>query len=156
MNSECVREDMRNASGEDVLELEYVVPPSFNVDNPEELAQMCKYLDEHGYVVVSNVLGDTNPEEIINLMWDFMEKFPTKEENDLDRNNIETWDNFWLPNPSNGILNGVGYGQSDAQWAIRTAPSVKKAFAAIWDTSDLIVSYDGGNAFRPHDYNPKW
>ena len=53
-------------------------------------------------------------------------------------------------------MNGVGYGQSDAQWAIRTAPRVKRAFAAIWDTDDLIVSFDGGNAFRPHDYNPSW
>ena len=156
MSAECVDNPTQNPNEEGNLELDYTLPPSFNVDDPEELEHMCKYLEEHGYVVVSNALGDTDPQRIIDMMWDFMEKFPTKENNDLDRNNIETWDNFWLPNPSNGIINGVGYGQSDAQWAIRTAPRVKKAFAAIWGTSDLIVSYDGGNAFRPHDYNPKW
>jgi hypothetical protein len=33
---------------------------------------------------------------------------------------------------------------------------VKEAFAAIWKTNDLLVSFDGGNAFRPWGYDRAW
>ena len=105
----------------------------------------------------------------------------------------------WLPNPSNGIIHGFGFGQSDFMWHLRQLPKVKDAvgrvgivgmstpfeaslplpiwaklvkhgrrcgvawhrivqesFAAIWGTEDLLVSFDGGNIFRPWRYNPEW
>jgi hypothetical protein len=35
-------------------------------------------------------------------------------------------------------------------------PKIKKTFQAIWNTDDLIVSFDAGNVFRPWKYNAKW
>ena len=61
-----------------------------------------------------------------------------------------------LPSHSNGILHGFGFGQSDFQWKLRLLPAVKEAFAAIWQTDDLLVSFDGGNAFRPWRHKREW
>jgi len=41
-------------------------------------------------------------------------------------------------------------------WYLRLLPSVKTAFSAIWRTDDLLVSFDGGNAFRPWKYDNLW
>ena len=35
-----------------------------------------------------------------------------------------------------------GAGQSEAAWYVRSAPRVKQAFAAIWGTTQLLVSFD--------------
>lgn len=69
---------------------------------------------------------------------------------------MSTWETEWLPDPKSGIMNGFGFGQSDFLWYIRTQPKVREAFEAIWGTKDLLVSFDGGNAFRPHAYNADW
>ena len=45
---------------------------------------------------------------------------------------------------------------SDFCWNTRLLPKVKQAFAAIWQTDDLIVSYDAANVFRPWKWNPNW
>lgn len=39
-------------------------------------------------------------------------------------------------------------------WTVRTLPSVRAAFAALWNTQDLLVSFDGGGAFRPTHTRP--
>lgn len=44
-----------------------------------------------------------------------------------------------------------GIGQSDFMWYLRGLPQVKAAFAALWGTNDLLVSFDGGVTFRSQD-----
>ena len=33
---------------------------------------------------------------------------------------------------------------------------MKAVFQQVWDTDDLLVSFDGGNAFRPWQLRPDW
>jgi len=71
----------------------------------------------------------------------------------MKRNEPSTWTdhNFRaVGNPMNGIVSGNGFGHCSFCWFIRTLPRVKQVFASIWGTSKLIVSFDGGNIFRPH------
>ncbi len=74
----------------------------------------------------------------------------------VNRHDMRTWDlkGDWLPSEKNGIISGFGFGQSRFMWNLRLMPRVKRAFEAIWNTKDLIVSFDGGNVFRPWAY--KW
>lgn len=89
-----------------------------------------------------------------DLFWDHLESVPNTA---VRRDDVDSWGHkSWLPNSENGILSGSGIGQSDFMWTTRLLPKVKQAFAAIWDTGDLLVSFDGANAFRPWRYRPEW
>ncbi len=61
-----------------------------------------------------------------------------------------------LGNGDTGIIASPKFNHSDFCWFSRLLPGVKKAFASIWSTNDLIVSFDAGNAFRPWDIHPGW
>merc|ERR1712159_364525 len=65
------------------------------------------------------------------------------------RNDPDTWGSKFPGNPSNGIISGMSYGQSPMLWYVRELSRVRQTFSAIWGTSDLITSFDGGNVFRP-------
>jgi hypothetical protein len=53
-------------------------------------------------------------------------------------------------------VTGYGIGQSEFLWHSRTLPKLHEAFAKLWKTDDLIVSFDGCGVFRPPEYNPEW
>ena len=128
---------------------EYVHVPRFTAGSQEGL----DYLDSEGYVVIANALSASEVDQALDLTWDFLEKLGTG----VDRNNIDTWgDDQWPINVHGGIVPSQGIGQSAAQWFIRSAPEVKKAFASVWDDEDLLVSFDGMALWRPTDVNPEW
>jgi hypothetical protein len=57
---------------------------------------------------------------------------------------------------THGVLNGNGIGQSDFLWNVRLNHQVKKVFARIWNTQQLLTSFDGSGVFRDWRYNPTW
>lgn len=133
--------------------------PRFEVTYEE--AEIKQYLREHGYVVLKSVADDARVARGKEEFWDFMESCTQslhskgKVKTPLDRSRVETWDGQqWLPSKTNGIMRAYGFNHSDFLWNTRMLPKVKKAFQVVWDTDDLIVSFDAGNAFRPWKYNP--
>eukprot|EP00929_Paragymnodinium_shiwhaense_P002828 TRINITY_DN10313_c0_g1_i1.p1 TRINITY_DN10313_c0_g1~~TRINITY_DN10313_c0_g1_i1.p1 ORF type:complete len:397 (-),score=69.87 TRINITY_DN10313_c0_g1_i1:322-1512(-) len=127
-------------------------PPRFDISTQKQ--EMLAYLEEMGYAVVAGVADAAAIERGKSLMWDFLEELPGSK---LRRNDIETWDDkTWWPDPSTGIIGGFGFGQSAFMWEMRLLPKVKETFSTIWGTSDLVVSFDGGNAFRPWQVNRSW
>lgn len=128
-------------------------PPRFEIET--ERAEFIMYLEEYGYAVVRGVADARQCVEVKSKMWDFLEGVPGTA---VRRNDVKTWGlkGDWVPSRTNGIINGFGFGQCPAMWQLRLLPKVKAAFAAIWGTDDLIVSYDGGNVFLPYEYNREW
>mmetsp|Transcript_24743 Transcript_24743/g.35972 ORF Transcript_24743/g.35972 Transcript_24743/m.35972 type:complete len:371 (-) Transcript_24743:434-1546(-) len=115
--------------------------PRFDLDDPNMLV----HLEDYGYAIVKCVADEPEVHTARDLFWKFLE-----ENAGMDRNKPKTWDDARFSRvgmPQVGILD---MGQSDANWFVRLLPRVKSAFEAIWKTPDLIVSFDGGNAFRPH------
>lgn len=53
-------------------------------------------------------------------------------------------------------MSKFGAGQSSFLWFVRDNKNIHKIFSKIWNTEDLITSYDGFGAFRPYDLNPDW
>jgi ectoine hydroxylase-related dioxygenase (phytanoyl-CoA dioxygenase family) len=49
-----------------------------------------------------------------------------------------------------------GIGHSESQWYLRGIPNVKKAFAKVWESDDLLTSFDGVSLWRPWNINPDW
>lgn len=127
----------------------------FDIDT--EKSEMLEYLEKYGYVVVKEVANKDERITGISLMWDFLENY-SEAGSSANRNDSSTWDfdNDWLPSSTNGILNGIGFGQSKFLWHTRLLKKVKASFEAIWNTSHLITSFDGGNIFRPWRNKKEW
>ena len=127
----------------------YVHVPRFAAGSKESL----DYLESEGYVVIANALSEAEADHALDLTWEFLKNLGTG----VDRNDVDTWDDDqWPVNVHGGIVPSQGIGHSAAQWYIRSVPAVKKAFAAVWDDEDLLVSFDGMALWRPTDINPSW
>lgn len=133
--------------------VEAFAPPRFDISN--QSSEFLAYLEEHGYAVVAQAADVEAVEHAKSQMWDFLESVPGTK---VSRNDVDSWGHRydWLPSETNGILSGFGWGQSSCMWQVRLLPQVKATFALIWGTDDLLVSFDGGNIFRPWRYNPSW
>lgn len=124
----------------------------FNIDTEQEA--MLKYMDDNGYAVIKEV---ANYDEIllgVDFLWDFIHSYP---ESTMLRGKPDTWTiDHWIADPGKGLLNNYGMGQSNFMWHTRLLPRVKKTFQAIWNTPDLLTSFDGGCIFRPWQINRDW
>ena len=130
-------------------EIEFRHVPRFQSGSPESLA----YLDEHGFVIIQNALSEMETAHAISLIWDYLEGLSTG----IDRLNVDTWGNDrWPISVHGGILPSQGIGHSPAQWFIRKSLRVQQAFAAIWETTELLTSFDGMSLWRPWQYNSDW
>lgn len=117
--------------------------PRFEVDDPELLL----YLREQGYAIVKSVASDEQLREAEEHLWSFL-----SEKCGMQKNDPGTWtdENFVkIGCTRNGILCFRGINQSKFLWYLRLLPKVKTAFARIFNTENLLTSFDGGSIFRP-------
>ncbi len=111
------------------------------------------HLESEGFVVIANALSPAEAAHALDLTWDYLEGLGTG----IDRTDMSTWgDDRWPIVTSGGIVPALGIGHSEAQWFTRSVPSIKTAFAAIWDDDDIISSFDGMALWRPTDVDPAW
>jgi hypothetical protein len=117
---------------------------------------MVEYLEEHGYAVVASVAPNEAVERAKADFWDFAEKYSLG----LKRGDPTTWnDDNWFANPKTGIISGRDFNHSDFLWNARLLPKVRRAFELVWGVDSdegMLVSFDGGNAFRPWKRDPCW
>eukprot|EP01012_Entosiphon_sulcatum_P019039 TRINITY_DN23879_c0_g1_i1.p1 TRINITY_DN23879_c0_g1~~TRINITY_DN23879_c0_g1_i1.p1 ORF type:complete len:311 (-),score=22.07 TRINITY_DN23879_c0_g1_i1:4-936(-) len=113
-------------------------PPRFALDGAWR-----QHLEDHGYVVVRDLLSSDELETADGLFWDWMESHCP-----LDRRLPQSWSN-WLGNEAFGLINVKGAAHSDFMWFLRGRPGIYNLFTLLWATSQLLVSFDGFGAFRP-------
>lgn len=127
--------------------------PRFDITDMEQQQWMLNNLEENGYVVISSVASENEIKEAKINFWKFIEN----DNPNIKENDIKTWiDSNWLPSSENGICSGNGFNHNDFCWNTRLLPKVKKSFELLWNTDELITSFDAGNAFRPWKSNPSW
>ncbi|CAF1266991.1 unnamed protein product [Rotaria sp. Silwood1] len=137
-----------------VNQIDYTTPsPRFSVTNDKELQDGFTYLNENGYVVISDVLNQDEINENKQLLWKFIEN---ASKGAIKRDDPDTWSNQWPSFSSHGLIATFGIGQSDFLWSVRSHPQVKNVFARLWNTRQLLVSFDGCGVFRDWRYNPMW
>ena len=131
------------------VEIEYKHVTRFKPGSKESK----EYLEREGYVVLKETLTKQQAGKTLNLLWDYLEELDTG----IDRKDPKTWgDDRWPTAAHGGILPSYGIGHSKSQWYLRSIPNVKKAFAKIWGTEDLLTSFDGVSLWRPWNINPQW
>jgi len=131
---------------EELKMLDTTPSPRFAVDD----AGWLEHLDKEGYAVVAAVADQADLSRAEDLLWEFLEKTTS-----WRRCANETWTDEGIGgigSVQNGLVNGAGMGQSAFLWHLRTLHNVRRVFECIWNTSDLIVSFDGANVFRPWNH----
>lgn len=103
-------------------------------------ARWPKHLADHGYVVLRGVADAEQVETAKALLWGgIAQRF-----GHVSREAPSTWG---FPLNQGGIVPWLA--QSEGAWAVRGWPGVKRAFARIWRTEDLIVSMDCVILWKP-------
>lgn len=125
----------------------------FNLDSTEDVERMLVHLKDFGYCVISSVANEKEIEAQKIHFWEYLERMDVG----ISRSDCSTWDNDrWMGNKSTGIIRQPDFCHSEFMWNARLLPKVKQAFSYIWNTQDLLVSFDAGNAFRPWKINRSW
>jgi hypothetical protein len=124
------------------VHIEAQSPPRFEPDDPK----LCEYLAQYGYVVIKSVASEIEIARAKELCWSFL-----KISCGMEENNQDTWsdENFCKVGSTNTGILSPKINHSSFLWFLRLLPRVKQAFAQIYNTSNLLTSYDGGNVFRP-------
>ena len=98
-------------------------------------------LEEKGYCVIENVLSEEEHEIALN---EFTTWLNANDKMRATHNKISP----------HGIFKFHKVGHTRHAWYIRTRPSVQNVFKTIWDTDELVVSYDG-SCWIGEDVNKK-
>ena len=73
--------------------IDYTTPsPRFSVTNQDTLKDGINYLNEHGYVVISDIMNQDEINFNKDLLWKFLDNMSN---NTIRRNDPETWSNEW-------------------------------------------------------------
>lgn len=102
-------------------------------------------LDEKGYCVIPNLITKEECKKYIDRIWDWLEGLDT----DIDRNEPATWGNGQWPPSMFGIIHRLSIGQEQFIWDLRQDPRVIEVFKQIWETDELLVSFDGMCILKP-------
>ena len=89
-----------------------------------------KELKTNGYTIIPNILTENEIETAKQLFKDWKKTVP----------NHDKLHDVCDPH---GIYKHHEIGHQQHAWFIRTRPKVKSAFATLWETDDLVVSFDG-------------
>ncbi|KAK6909542.1 hypothetical protein I203_103563 [Kwoniella mangroviensis CBS 8507] len=105
-------------------------------------------LDQKGYTVVKNVLSSERSSEYVNRAFDWLEGFNKGFKRDVR----STWKPENLPAFSRGgLFNRHGAHHEQWAWDVRSEQAIIDVFSRIWDTEELLVSFDAVNISLPFD-----
>lgn len=93
--------------------------------------------EEKGYVVIPNVL---NNEEIIEYICEFNKWMDAIQDSDYLHNLIDY----------HGIFKYFQVGHQRFAWLLRTNPKILNIFKSLWNTDELVVSFDGCCYYPPN------
>ena len=97
------------------------------------------HLEEHGYAIVPDVLNQKECHALHEGYWDFFKTLIGVEKDDAS-----TWKRIYKLFPNHGMLfQHWCSGHMQQIWDVRQNKKIHGAFADIWDTEDLTVSFDG-------------
>ncbi|KAJ5200300.1 Phytanoyl-CoA dioxygenase [Penicillium cf. griseofulvum] len=125
------------------------VPPlnhsSFNLEGP--YGDWRDDLREQGYAIIKNAIDPERALEYQRKALDWLKSFNTA----LDLDDPSTWTRENLPVQSKvNTFNGYCVTHEKFMWDARMEPKILEAFAKIWGTDELLVSFDALNITLPN------
>ena len=97
-------------------------------------------LETKGYCVIEDILNDTDIEYCIKNFTEW-------------QNSIPNHDEFHKTSNPHNIYKYHRVGHTKMAWYIRTRPKVQEVFKKIWNTDELVVSFDGACSMKSNIKN---
>jgi len=111
-------------------------------------------------VAICPILDNEECNNMIRNKWEVLEYLTSNFETPIDRNNKESYKQISELFPNHKMLiQHWKIGHSKLVWEVRQNKKVIDAFAKLWDTNDLIVSFDGASIYildKPKRENNSW
>lgn len=117
------------------------------VDCPEDASAI---LEEYGICIVKSLLDENECEGIRNGMIRTLEHLTSKMATPFQYNDTKAWKTLSNLMPRRHMMyQHWGVGHAQFLWDLRCNPKVVNAFASLWGTDDLLVSFDGFSFHLP-------
>jgi len=103
-------------------------------------------IEQFGVAIIPNVLNEFECNLLVSGIWDFFEHISQNWDIPLDRNNNQTWKQFYKLFPLHSMLiQHWSVGHAQVSWDIRQNIKIVEIFAYFWNCNinDLLVSFDG-------------
>jgi hypothetical protein len=101
-------------------------------------------IEKYGVAIIPRLLNDDECRNAINGMWDTFEYLTKNSEIPVKRDDLSTWKKTFDLSPSMGMIYGhYGIGHSQFIWDIRQNIKCVNVFSKLWNSEDLICSFDG-------------
>ena len=103
-------------------------------------------LEQKGIAIIPNVLNENECHQMNEGMWKTAKYLTSKLENPLIPSDPSTYDSLsFLEDEPPGLIWSWGWGHAQYVWDVRSNAKVGEVFENIYDTDDLLVSFDGIN-----------
>ena len=113
-------------------------------------------IGKYGVAVIPSLLNADECAHMAEGMWEYLEHITKKFDVPIDRNDGSTYRSFSQLFPLHSMLiQRWGVGQAQFMWDLRTNPKIVEVFQRIWDTDDLLVSFDGASFHLPPEVTGK-
>ena len=102
-------------------------------------------IDNYGVAIIPSVLDENECNNMVSNIWDFFEHITQKWKIPINRNNKNSWCEFYKLYPLHSMLiQHWGIGQAQASWKVRQNKKIVDIFAYFWkcNADELLVSFD--------------
>lgn len=122
-------------------------------------------IKKYGFVVIKNVITNKQSDNYVNDIWSWLEKITYNNINRNDNTTHITYEdakekklkNYNWPTGKNGIISSHGISHANFVWKARTEKNVKNVFSKLWNTNELLTSFDGICVMKPsNEVNNSW
>ncbi len=101
-----------------------------------------RQLKDQGYAVIPGVLQPEEADAYVERVWEWLRRLSKR----IDRNDPATWTReYGWPHTlrAAGVIHYHNVGHEQFVWDLRSDPRICDVYANVWNTDELIVSYDG-------------
>lgn len=107
-------------------------------------------LAKYGVAIIPNVLDENECKHMINGMWNYLETTTARLKPPISKYDSKSWRQIKELYPLHWMLiKQFGIGHTQMSWDLRQNPKIVAPFAALWDTEDLVCSFDGASFQMP-------
>ena len=118
-----------------------------------------RLLEEEGFAIITDVLNADECKDIIDGVWDSMEKITAGLDVPVNRKKKETWSSVKQQEKLRDIYSHHGIAHAEFLWRLRQKPKILSIFCDAYGgdcrPEDLLVSFDGLSFQTPPEYNKR-
>jgi hypothetical protein len=109
-------------------------------------------LNEHGVAIIPSLLDKDECKNFESGMFDYLEYIMQDFEKPFKRDDPNTYIEFYKLFPKHGMLmQHFSIGHAQFIWDLRCNKKIIKVFESIYNTDELLVSFDGASFSPPHE-----